>query len=266
MSALDSSVKKLSERIAKTRPIDRTRKLALARELRSLRERVLPGVDQGAVDRLEAAALLMGFLAHADAVTQESIQIVSRLTAGLDESLFAALPEPPPPAVPAAPPRSVADHRDLQLTSACLLGEILVHMGVVSLDQLDEGLRMQASAHLPLGKCLELLGHANAAQVQRALEVQTRLRSAPASTPREPPIELKLDTQRERAMRRSQVLLLGEILLRQGALTKDQLELGLKRQRASGHHLGETLVEMGILTWDKLKMALQVQERLRKSG
>jgi hypothetical protein len=49
---------------------------------------------------------------------------------------------------------------------------------------------------------------------------------------------------------------LGELLLEQGAVTREQLEAALAYQRQSGNRLGAALVEQGVLTEEKLTSAL----------
>jgi len=52
---------------------------------------------------------------------------------------------------------------------------------------------------------------------------------------------------------------LGEILIREGSITRDQLQRGLVRQRELGKRLGETLVELGYLSEEELLNALARQ-------
>ncbi|MBF8262286.1 MAG: putative General secretion pathway protein E (Type II traffic warden ATPase) [candidate division NC10 bacterium] len=52
---------------------------------------------------------------------------------------------------------------------------------------------------------------------------------------------------------------LGEILIREGLITRDQLQRGLVRQREIGKRLGETLVELGYLSEEELLNALARQ-------
>lgn len=52
---------------------------------------------------------------------------------------------------------------------------------------------------------------------------------------------------------------LGDLLIKSGTITPEQLEQGLRRQRESGKKLGETLVELGITTDDAIAVALANQ-------
>ena len=52
---------------------------------------------------------------------------------------------------------------------------------------------------------------------------------------------------------------LGEILIREGLITRDQLQRGLVRQKEIGKRLGDSLVELGYLSEEKLLKALARQ-------
>ena len=52
---------------------------------------------------------------------------------------------------------------------------------------------------------------------------------------------------------------LGEIMIREGLITRDQLQRGLVRQREIGKRLGDSLVELGYLSEEKLLNALARQ-------
>ena len=52
---------------------------------------------------------------------------------------------------------------------------------------------------------------------------------------------------------------IGEILIREGLITRDQLQRGLARQREIGKRLGETLVELGYVSEEDVAKALAKQ-------
>ncbi|OGA20069.1 MAG: MSHA biogenesis protein MshE [Betaproteobacteria bacterium RIFCSPLOWO2_12_FULL_63_13] len=60
-------------------------------------------------------------------------------------------------------------------------------------------------------------------------------------------------------MARPEKLRLGELLVRQGVITGEQLELGLAQQKKSGRKLGRVLVESDFVTEDGLSQALARQ-------
>jgi len=57
--------------------------------------------------------------------------------------------------------------------------------------------------------------------------------------------------------------LLGQLLLASGAITREDIQEALYRQKVSGEQLGQVLVEMGALAPRQLERALQTQSRLR---
>ena len=281
----DTPIQHLARRIAQIRPIDRTGKLQLARELRAARGRMYASAPQDAIDRVEALAMLMAFLSSADEVPPEALYTVARLTAGLDERFFAPpLPEPAQQ-VPTGPAGLDASSR---------IGEILVHLGIITPEQLDETLRIHKVWHLPVGACAEKLGFATGAQIARALELQARLRAgvgtpaplpagpsvpglahsgpvsahhapavhAPATLGTPPPArrgELKLELRD-----RNQGQRLGELMLEQGIVTREQLDYALKMQRAAGLRLGEALIQLGYASREQVRQALLLQEKMRR--
>lgn len=49
---------------------------------------------------------------------------------------------------------------------------------------------------------------------------------------------------------------IGELLLESRAITPDQLEIALKRQKETGHRIGSVLISLGMLTEEKLMLAI----------
>ena len=52
---------------------------------------------------------------------------------------------------------------------------------------------------------------------------------------------------------------LGDLLIRQGMITQEQLDMALQKQKGSGKKLGEVLVDEGYITEDLIVRALQLQ-------
>jgi hypothetical protein len=59
-------------------------------------------------------------------------------------------------------------------------------------------------------------------------------------------------------------MLLGEILVRRGFCTPEQLAEGLRVQRATGMRIGEALVQSGAANWRQVQEAIRIQDRMRK--
>lgn len=111
------------------------------------------------------------------------------------------------------------------------LGEILVRDGLLSPAQLAEALALQATqeAYVPLGQLLIAHGLATPATIRGALT---------------------------RHARRAR---LGDVLVRAGALTAEQLAVALETQRARGARLGETLLGLGLVPRAELVRLLWAQ-------
>jgi hypothetical protein len=57
--------------------------------------------------------------------------------------------------------------------------------------------------------------------------------------------------------------MLGQVLIRIGAITREQLERALKVQRAAGIRIGEALVEIGATNWEAVEKAVELQRDRR---
>jgi len=71
--------------------------------------------------------------------------------------------------------------------------------------------------------------------------------------------ELKLELRE-----RSQGQRLGELMLEQGIVTREQLDYALKMQRAAGLRLGEALIQLGYASREQVRQALLLQEKMRR--
>lgn len=175
-----SPIRALSERIASTLPADRTRRGTVLRELKSLRQRMSPQAPKDRIDRLDAAVLLLEFMATVEtAVTSDALSVVARLVATLEShDLGEPVPEPaaPQPSTRHSAPQVGFPAEDLRLSFSMLLGQILLEAGVVTIDGVGDALRMQLRTGRPLGSCLVELGLASEQHVLNALRVQDELR------------------------------------------------------------------------------------------
>jgi hypothetical protein len=110
-------------------------------------------------------------------------------------------------------------------------GELLVEETLITPEQLREALRIQASicTYVPLGQILTMQGWLKRAQVTATLR-----------------------RHRKRAR-------LGELLVRAGKITLQQLQAALDRQRQLRQPLGQALIALGHLTEDTMREALCTQ-------
>jgi type IV pilus assembly protein PilB len=122
-----------------------------------------------------------------------------------------------------------------EVVASVRLGELLLAEGLVTPAQLDEALRVQASneGYAPLGHIL----------VAQRIITRDQLLSV-----------------LERHRRSSK---LGDILLKGGELSREQLDTALAEQRRSGQPLGEVLLRLGLVSEERLRMALCRQLHIR---
>ncbi|HEX6883327.1 MAG TPA: hypothetical protein VF530_08095 [Planctomycetota bacterium] len=288
-------IRTLAKRIAETRPVQSRRRHELYAELQALRAELEPRTPPEGLNGLDAALLLMEFTLRSDDVaTSETFQVIAGLVATIDEGrLGPGAATPSRPVLRRVPPADVVEHHDLRLTQGYLLGTILLQAGVISADSLGRALQLQASSHQPLGQCLVQLGAVSAEQIESALTYQDRLREGgrgPRAVPHTPPGtpapvapshvpshvpshapsppalrgELRLSSKQRDYLQSMNAQVLGEVLIRLGSITREQLAHALAVQRAAGIHIGEALVETGAASWEQIKKALDVQRQLRR--
>jgi len=266
-------IRSLVKRIAETRPVQSARRKALADDLRALR-RDLDGeaVPEQACN-LDAAMLLMEFMQRSeDVATAETLQIVAGLVSTVDERSLRSGPAKPPS--PRLVRDEVGEHGDLRQTQEALIGAILVQAGVITPESLTRGLQLHSSSRQPLGQCLVQLGAASAAQIESAIAYQDRLREEERTTRHEPERsttggargDLRLSAKQKTVLQSINSQVLGEVLVRLGSITREQLERALQLQRAAGVHIGQALVESRATNWEQIKRALDVQRQLRRTA
>jgi hypothetical protein len=263
-------IRLLVKRIAETRPVQSQRRQELLDELRALRGQIDARSAPDQLHSLDAALLLLEFMSRSeDVATAETIQIVASLVSTIDESLVRNAHQEKVP--PATVSRDVSEHADLRLTEGFLLGTILLQAGVISPESLGRALQLHTSSHQALGQCLVQLGAVTPEQIKSAVAYQDRLREnqrTPRREARPAPqrTELNLSPKQHSFMQSMQGQVLGEVLIRLGSVSREQLARALQVQRAANIHVGEALVETGAATWDQIKKGLEVQRKLRRNA
>jgi len=189
------------------------------------------------------------------------------------------------------------------------LGELLVRAGIVATARIDEALARQIGTNRRVGELLVEMGLLQEVELSATLSIQEVLREGSVETAQRIADRLGTillnsaavsGTQLERALAEQAQTgeLLGQVLVRQGAITSEQrqgalriqgglagrlhgrfligrlladagaiteaaLESAIRRQLGSGKPLGELLVEAGQLTDTTLYEFLERQQRLR---
>jgi type IV pilus assembly protein PilB len=112
------------------------------------------------------------------------------------------------------------------------LGEILIAQGLITNEQLVEALQVHKRTGVSLGTVLVNLGYITDDDLTSVLGAQIQL------------------DQRKR---------IGEVLIDQGLITEDQLQLGLEEQKKTRLQLGKCLVQLGYISDNKLVDVLSAQ-------
>ena len=267
----------LARRIARSDPDDSNEQIKIRKLLSALRDRVQGEKAHDVRLRLDSALLLAEYLGNMDGGGDEVLRIISRLVASMDPYFSPAVTLRKPKQgemdlnrAPAAKQRSKvlsAQHEEEhKLMSDMLLGEILVQFGTVNSAQVCEALELQNAKGYRFGDALMELGAATRSDIQSAVAYQENLRreasgdETPAPTAALPSFrparsDLKLVSD----------MMLGDLLVKMGKITQEQLEFGLRAQRATGVRIGEALVQGGSTTWKDVEEALKIQNERRVS-
>jgi hypothetical protein len=273
-------IRTLVKRISETRPVQSARRQTLLQELRALRGDIDAQAVPNQAHSLDAALLLMEFMSRSDDIaTAETLQIVASLVGTIDESVLRDVPGRANSRKVSDTSHDVAEHNDLHMTQEFLLGSILVQAGVISPESLSRALQLHASSHLAVGQCLLQLGAATRDQIASAVAYQDRLRDDERATRSEtdhhvhvvhatqqsPHVVMNLSPNQRGFVQSMHNQVLGEVLIRLGTITREQLERAMQVQRAASVHIGEALVETGAASWEQIRKGLEVQKQLRRN-
>ncbi len=252
----------LIERIALSTPAQTIYMRGLLDELRALRGALAHAPSQGCGHCIDAAILLMEFMTRSEGVANaDAMQVVAWLVRTIDDGGLCRSVASADCFTP-----DVTQHPDLRLTHECLLGSILVEAKVISTECLERALQLHVASSLPLGRCLIHLGAATPEQIASAVAFQDGLNDGAVLTR----LELRPSPERQgrspRQQRFAQTMhanVLGEVLIRLGVISSEQLESALRVHLATDLHIGEALVQTGATTWEQVKRGLELQKQLR---
>lgn len=125
-----------------------------------------------------------------------------------------------------------------------LLGKVLVDGEIILREDLEAALAEQNRTNEMLGEILVRMGVVDPAEIAAAVSIQSDLASLEDAVKAAAGVRL----------------LLGELLLKAGKITREQLNEALAEQRRSGERLGEVLVRKGLLSENELDVALAFQQ------
>jgi len=233
--------------------------------------------------------------------SQDAAEAAAAATRALGTTLGQAAAPAPTPA-PVNEDRGPSTSASVRVISDMLLGEVMVRMGHIRSEHIEKALEVQRQTGLKFGEALVKLGVTTWEQVQAGLRYQDGCRQVvenfvdartqdgkskepqknglnPTGAPKElelgkPKLDLAAPSSRGldvagpkgdlSSLRLMSDVLLGEILIERGIITKAQLEKGLGTQRATGMRIGEALVNHGFCGWDQIEMGIRVQGQRRK--
>ena len=243
------NLSELADRLKQTPVADELTLEGFQHQLLGLRNRMGTQSEEllGCVD---AASSLMRSLAHlADPRAEEVRSMVVRLLNMLhDECSPGGIPSQVAnaPEVPA-----VVSPAGLRTINDMALGEVMVQLGVITPDQIDLGLRHMTHTKKQFGETLVEMGFCTWEAVEQGLNLQRALSCT--ATEKDP----------ESDVGPIQSILLGEMLIGMGKITRGQLDQGLAFQRKMRVRIGAALVALGIITWPDVSEAVKAQENHR---
>jgi len=209
-----------------------TRKLVIHRLLGE-RDRLKAESDDGLAGCLHAAAVLVRSAEHVDEEISQHLQKATLHLVRLVASTLKAQHE-------------VKVKEAERNMNELALGEMLVQLGFVKKEDVEEAVK--DSKGPGLGETLIRQGKIDREDVERATALQKKLAG-------------RLRTAEDEADEKLVRVRLGDLLLRNGVITKEQLDEGLLRQGETGTRLGEALVELGYATWSEITEAVLEQEK-----
>jgi hypothetical protein len=254
-----AAIQELALRLERSDPGDGREQRELFEKLRELRS--IPELDGERARCLEAASMLVSYLARMGALSGEDVLPIAVRLLRSAAAPLAALPSSNARARAAASTPS-----PVELVGDMLLGQILLRRGYVTEEGIQQALELQRSQDVLFGDALIQIGAATWEQVVEGLSYQDACRRIRENfvdpTGKRPPSPALLA--RPDSLKLVGEVLLGELLIERGTITRKQLERALEVQRATGARIGEALVRSGAVTWEQIESGLRIQAQLRR--
>jgi hypothetical protein len=273
-------IQSLAERLERSDPANAGEQREVFERIRELRSAFDGPLDPESQRCLEAASMLVAYLARMGTLAGEDVRAIAvRLLrcaadaeAGVGTSaLRAAAPGRPTPVVlklgskphetPAPAERSATD-----LVGDMMLGQILLQRGHILEEHIHQAIKVQRTTQMRIGDIFVKIGACSRAQVADALGYQASIRRVRENLGE--PLGEKLGKTDTRGIGLKLVgeAMLGEILIERGIITRSQLERALDVQRQTGARIGEALVQLGATSMEQIEQALRIQSRERRGG
>ncbi|HEX6885341.1 MAG TPA: hypothetical protein VF530_18345 [Planctomycetota bacterium] len=251
---------RIADRLRATRLSDSHELGEIFECLRELRSGQEGDLDAEMVRRLEASGMLVGYLARMGELGGEDVRVIAlRLLRDAADGMGG-------PRGAAGSGKRPASESATDLLGDMMLGQILLRAGDILEEHIHQALKVQRSTGQALGEILVKIGACSRAQVQAALTQQSRLRRARRQSYQDPRRLLENVEARGTGLKIVGEVMLGELLIQRGVITRRQLERALEVQKKDGARIGEALVKIGATTMEQIEQALRIQGRDRRFG
>jgi len=168
----------------------------------------------------------------------------------------------PKPSAPSLPRRAVASSDQgsgaAPLLNDMVFGELMIQLGHISREQLNDALDHQAAKGGRLGQALIDQNSTSWDVIENVLRFQRMLNPEEAHSE-----QVEESKQAHPNAHREMPSMLGEVVAHLGFTTPEKVEEALRVHKATGIRMGEALVQIGALTWPQLRESLRLQHNMR---
>ena len=278
----------LAERLHGSDPTNSHEQREIFERIRELRSAFDGPLDPESHRCLEAAGMLVAYLARMGALAGDDVRSIAvrllRCAAEAEDTASSGpasasmllpaseapqgikmhlLPAPPPIPEPVPTEGVELPLSATDLVGDMMLGQILLHRGQILDEHIHQAIKVQRTTSMRIGDIFVKIGACSRAQVAEALSHQAQLRRVRDNIC-ETVEKMKTPDIRGTGLKLVGEAMLGEILVERSVITRRQLERALEFQKLSGVRIGEALVKMGATTIEQIEQALRVQGRDRR--
>src|SRR5262245_61695326 len=279
----------LAERLRSSDPANSHEQREIFERIRELRSAFDGPLDPESHRCLEAAGMLVAYLARMGALAGDDVRSIAvrllrcaaeaeetatsgpapapsllpaaEATQGIKKHVLPAVPGLSEPVVPAEAVEGQLSATDL--VGDMMLGQILLHRGQILDEHIHQAIKVQRTTSMRIGDIFVKIGACSRTQVADALSHQAQLRRVRDNLC-ETVEKIKTPDIRGTGLKLVGEAMLGEILVERNLITRRQLERALEFQKQSGSRIGEALLKMGATTIEQIEQALRIQGRERR--
>jgi hypothetical protein len=139
-----------------------------------------------------------------------------------------------------------------------IFGELMIQLGHISREQLNDALDHQAAKGGRLGQALIDQKATSWDVIENVLRFQRMLNPEDSNSAKS-----EESKQSHPSTHREIPNLLGEVVVHLGFTTADKVQEALRVHKATGIRMGEALVQISALTWPQLRESLRLQHNMR---